>query len=107
MLSQVIVVSPGLPQFNLERQLLKSYYDRHYGHGFSYAYLVPGLTRVVQAAGRLLRSEQDRGVITLVGRRFQDPRYARFLPEDWSGGDPRTMLREDPVQAVKEFFDLQ
>ncbi len=51
MLSQVIVVSPGLPQYNLERELLKGYYDEFYEHGFAYAYLIPGLTRVVQAAG--------------------------------------------------------
>ena len=106
MLSQVIVVSPGLPQFNLERELLKGYFQEFYEHGFSYAYLIPGLTRVVQAAGRLLRSEQDRGVIALIGRRFLDARYARLLPEEWTQGDPRTMLREDPEAAVREFFQL-
>ncbi len=58
MLSQVIVVSPGLPQYNLERELLKGYYQEFYEHGFGYAYLIPGLTRVVQAAGRLLRSDE-------------------------------------------------
>ena len=105
MLSQVIVVSPGLPQFNLERELLKHYYQEYYEHGFGYAYLVPGLTRVVQAAGRLLRSAEDRGVITLVGKRFLDPRYARLLPEEWTLGDPTTMLREDPEASVWEFFE--
>jgi DNA excision repair protein ERCC-2 len=105
MLSQVIVVSPALPQFNLERELLKHYYQEYYEHGFGYAYLVPGLTRVVQAAGRLLRSAEDRGVITLVGKRFLDPRYARLLPEEWTLGDPTTMLREDPEAAVREFFE--
>ncbi len=104
MLSQVIVVSPGLPQFNLERELLKAYYQEFYEHGFGYAYLIPGLTRVVQAAGRLLRSADDRGVIILMGKRFLDPRYARLLPEEWTSGDPTTMLREDPEAAIREFF---
>jgi DNA excision repair protein ERCC-2 len=104
MLSQVIVVSPGLPQFNADRQLLKQYYQETYGHGFSYAYLVPGLTRVKQAAGRLLRSETDRGVIVLIGRRFTDSRYARLLPEDWIGDDPNSMLRRDPAAEVAAFF---
>ena len=104
MLSQVIVVSPGLPQYNLERELLKSYYQEIYGHGFGYAYLIPGLTRVVQAAGRLLRSEEDRGVIALLCGRFQDSRYARLLPEEWTDGDPATMVRDDPEAAVREFF---
>jgi DNA excision repair protein ERCC-2 len=105
MLSQVIVISPGLPQFNTERELLKAYYQEYYGHGFGYAYLVPGLTRVVQAAGRIFRSEDDRGVITLIGRRFQDSRYARFLPEEWIDDHPSTMLREDPAAEVRRFFD--
>jgi len=104
MLSQVIVVSPGLPQFNLERELLKAYYQQHHEHAFSYAYLIPGMTRVVQAAGRLIRSDQDRGVIVLICRRFQDPRYARLLPEEWTQGDAATLLRGDPEGEIKTFF---
>ncbi|MCU0303518.1 MAG: hypothetical protein MUC56_05635 [Thermoanaerobaculales bacterium] len=105
MLSQVVVVSPGLPQFNLERELLKAYYQETYGHGFGYAYLIPGMTRVVQAAGRLIRSDTDRGVITLVGRRFLDPRYARLLPEEWlDDEDPQSLVHPDPAAAVREFF---
>ncbi len=105
MLSQVLVVSPGLPQYNLERELLKMYYDEFYEHGFSYAYLVPGLTRVVQAAGRLLRSEHDRGVIVVMGRRFLDPRYARLLPEEWTDGDPSNLVHDDPEAAIRDFFN--
>ncbi len=105
MLSQVVVVSPGLPVFNTERELLKGYYQETYGHGFSYAYLIPGLTRVVQAAGRLIRSATDRGVIVLIGRRFQDGRHARYLPQAWIDGDPMTMLHEDPEFSVRRFFD--
>jgi DNA excision repair protein ERCC-2 len=105
MLSQVIVVSPGLPQYNLERELLRGYYQEFYDHGFGYAYLVPGLTRVVQAAGRLLRSDEDRGVIVVMGRRFLDPRYMRLLPEEWTFGDPEALTYEDPEQAIREFFE--
>jgi DNA excision repair protein ERCC-2 len=105
MLSQVIVVSPGLPQYNLERELLKGYYQEFYEHGFGYAYLVPGLTRVVQAAGRLIRSDEDRGVIVVMGRRFLDPRYMRLLPEEWTFGDPEALTFEDPEAAIREFFE--
>jgi DNA excision repair protein ERCC-2 len=104
MLSQVIVVSPGLPQYNLERELLKGYYQEFYDHGFAYAYLVPGLTRVVQAAGRLLRSDDDRGVIVVMGKRFLDPRYARLLPEEWTFGDPTSLTFEDPAAEIDKFF---
>ncbi len=105
MLSQVVVVSPGLPQFNLERELLKAYYQETYEHGFGYAYLIPGMTRVVQAAGRLIRSDTDRGVITFVGKRFLDSRYARLLPEEWVDEDPSSLLHPDPEEAVRDFFD--
>ena len=105
MLSQVIVVSPGLPQLSTERELLKAYYQEFYGHGFGYAYLVPGLTRVVQAAGRIFRSAEDRGVIVLMCRRFQDPRYSRLLPAEWTDDDPSSLLREDPAAEVRRFFD--
>ncbi len=105
MLSAVFVVSPGLPQFDTERQILKAYYEKAYSHGFSYAYLIPGMTRVIQAAGRLIRSETDRGVIVLIGRRFQDGRHARYLPADWTGGDPSTLLAEDPEFSIRRFFD--
>lgn len=104
MLSQVIVVSPGLPQYNLERELLKQYYRERYGRGFEYAYLVPGMTRVVQAAGRLIRSPEDRGVIALLCRRFLDHRYAALLPREWTGGDPESLRLPDPVAAVRSFF---
>jgi DNA excision repair protein ERCC-2 len=105
MLSQVMVVSPGLPQFNIERELLKAYYQETYEHGFGYAYLIPGMTRVVQAAGRLIRSDTDRGVITFIGRRFLDSRYARLLPEEWVDEDPRSLLHPEPERAVREFFE--
>ncbi len=105
MLSEVIVVSPGLPQVEPERELLREYFDREYGRGFEYAFLLPGLRRVVQAAGRLIRSEHDRGVITLVGRRFAQPRYAAFLPHYWTDGDVRGLVADDPVAAVRAFFE--
>jgi len=104
MLSQVMVVSPGLPLYNLEREMLKAYYAAHYGRGFEYAYLVPGMTRVVQAAGRLIRSATDRGTIVLLCRRFLDRRYAALLPDEWIDGDPSALLHPDPVAAVRAFF---
>ncbi|NOZ78275.1 MAG: ATP-dependent DNA helicase [Acidobacteria bacterium] len=106
MLSQVMVVSPGLPQFNSERELLREFYRRTYGHGFAYAYLIPGMTRVVQAAGRLIRSAEDRGTIILLGRRFLRPQYLQLLPEDWvDEDDPARLIFEDPQAALRTFFD--
>jgi len=104
MLSEVIVVSPGLPQVGPERELLKQFFQDRYERGFEYAYLIPGMTRVVQAAGRLIRSEQDRGAIILLCRRFLRRPYLSLLPEDWSGGDGSCLRFPDPVAAVREFF---
>ncbi len=104
MLSEVIVVSPALPQVGPERELLKEYFDARYERGFEYAYLVPGMTRVVQAAGRLIRSADDQGAIVLVCRRFLRDPYAALLPHDWTGGHTETLRREDPVAAVHRFL---
>jgi len=104
MLSEVIIVSPALPRFNAEQELLRAFFQQRYGHGFSYAYLIPGMTRVIQAAGRLIRSAEDRGVIVLIGRRFQDSRHARYLPAEWMDGDPSSLLSEDPEFMVRRFF---
>ncbi len=104
MLSEVIVVSPALPQVGPERELLKGYFNDRYERGFEYAYLVPGMTRVVQAAGRLIRSAADRGAIVLVCKRFLRDPYASLLPLDWTGGIPTTLRLDDPVAAVRAFF---
>ena len=104
-LSAVFVVSPGLPQVEPERDLLREYFQREYGDGFGYAYLVPGLRRVVQAAGRLIRGADDRGVVMLVGRRFLQRRYAEHLPWDWTGDNVRDLKAIDPAAEVRAFFD--
>ncbi|NOZ95202.1 MAG: ATP-dependent DNA helicase [Acidobacteria bacterium] len=107
MLSQVLVVSPGLPQFGTERQLLRDWYRDRYGQGFAYAYLIPGMTRVIQAAGRLIRSADDRGVIVLLGRRFAQRQYLELLPEDWVGEDPSDLFPENPEEAIRRFFEQE
>jgi DNA excision repair protein ERCC-2 len=104
MLSEVIVVSPGLPQVGPERELLREYFEDRYERGFAYAYLIPGMTRVVQAAGRLIRSAEDRGVIVLICRRFLAEPYASLLPTDWTGGDPSSLQQEAPAARVRAFF---
>ena len=104
MLSEVMVVSPALPQVGPERELLKQYFDDRYERGFEYAYLIPGMTRVIQAAGRLIRSAEDRGVIALVCRRFLTQPYVSLLPADWTAGDASLLHREDPAAEVRAFF---
>ena len=83
-LSGVIIVSPALPQVSFERELMRRYYEEHYGKGFEFAYLYPGMNRVIQSVGRLIRSETDRGVAVLVCQRFAQTQYSTLFPPDWS-----------------------
>ena len=78
-----IIVGVGLPQLSLERDLLKTYFAEHDHDGFAYAYQYPGLNRVMQAAGRVIRTEQDRGVILLIDQRLTQSRYTRLFPPEW------------------------
>lgn len=107
LLSGVFVVSPALPQVSFERELLRRYFDEEEDAGFDYAYLQPGMTRVVQAAGRLIRSETDRGVIALLCRRFVEEPYASRLPRDWYTESPRELVTDRPAEAIREFFALR
>ncbi len=83
MLKAVVVISPCLPSVSLEQKLLQNYFDERFDRGFEYSFVVPGMTRVVQAAGRLIRSSTDRGVIVLMGKRFRSKLYQRHMPRDW------------------------
>jgi DNA excision repair protein ERCC-2 len=105
LLSGVFVVSPALPQVSFERELLRRYFEENEEAGFDYAYLQPGMTRVVQAAGRLIRSETDRGVIALICHRFLEEPYARYLPRDWYAETPEELVTHDPASEIREFFE--
>jgi DNA excision repair protein ERCC-2 len=105
LLSAVFVVSPALPQVSFERELLRRYFDDQEEAGFDYAYLQPGMTRVVQAAGRLIRSETDRGVIALVCARFMEEPYVSRLPRDWYDETPSELVTRRPAEEIREFFE--
>jgi len=107
MLSGVIVVGPALPQVSFEQELLKTYYDEQYGAGFEFAYLIPGMTRVVQSAGRVIRSENDIGAIALLCKRFTQESYTRFFPSDWYDETPRELVSRKAASEIREFFEAK
>lgn len=79
----VVIVGVGVPQIGLERDLIKQYFDEQNGSGFAYAYQYPGFNRVLQATGRVIRTETDQGVIVLIDERFTHARYRQLFPAHW------------------------
>lgn len=78
-----VIVGVGLPRVSLERDLLARYYGEGDADGFLYSYVYPGMTRILQAVGRVIRTETDRGVAILIDDRFAEPRYRMLFPEHW------------------------
>jgi DNA excision repair protein ERCC-2 len=107
MLSGVMVIGPALPQVSFEQELLKQYYDEQYGAGFEFAYLIPGMTRVVQSAGRVIRSETDVGIIALFCKRFTQQMYAQYFPADWYEESPRELVSRRAASEIQAFFETK
>lgn len=78
-----VIVGVGLPQIGLEQDMIRDYYDRRDGRGFDYAYRYPGMNKVLQAAGRVIRDESERGVVVLIDQRFTSSAYRPLLPQHW------------------------
>jgi Rad3-related DNA helicase len=80
-----VVVGTGLPQVCNSQEILKNYFDREMENGFAYAYMYPGFNKVLQSAGRVIRTVNDRGVILLLDERFLTGQYDGLFPEEWKG----------------------
>jgi DNA excision repair protein ERCC-2 len=100
----VFVVGTPLPTFDIERETMRKYYDEHYREGFGYAYAYPAMAKAVQSAGRVIRTEQDRGVIVLMDVRFMDPEYSKSMPSDWFATSPRELVSKSILRDVSEFW---
>ena len=79
-----LIIGTGLPQVCNEREILKNYFDQKGLYGFDYAYRYPGMNKVLQAAGRVIRTEDDRGVILLLDERFQREKGKEIFPKEWA-----------------------
>ena len=100
----VAVVGPCLPPPTAERRLLAAHFDERSDRGAEAAYAVPGMNSVIQAAGRVLRTPEDRGVVALLGRRFLREPYRSLLPEDWLQGGTLEERVGDPAEVARLFF---
>lgn len=97
-----IIVGTGLPQIGNEREILKNYYDKKSQEGFDYAYRYPGMNKVLQAAGRVIRTTEDRGVIVLLDERFLESSYLSLFPREWS--DYRICDKDNVKQMASDFW---
>lgn len=96
------VVGAGIPQVGPERELLKQYFDRNGENGFDYAYRYPGMNKVLQAAGRVIRTTEDTGVILLLDERFRNREYRELFPREWE--DCRIVQRSSLPAVMNEFW---
>ena len=96
-----VIVGTGLPQISNEREILKNYYDTKSGNGFDYAFRYPGMNKVLQAAGRVIRTDEDRGVILLLDERFLQRDYDGLYPREWAD---RTVCSLDTVEETVRAF---
>src|SRR3989344_8375379 len=99
------VVGPPLPGFDFERERMKDYYETSYQAGFDYAYTFPAMAKAVQAAGRVIRSETDKGVIILMDDRFLEKSYGQSLPLDWFLQSPRELVSKSILNDIRYFWE--
>ena len=98
-----VIVGTGLPQISNEREILMRYYDERAGAGFDYAYRFPGMNKVLQAAGRVIRTTEDVGVIELLDERFLKSDYRGLFPREW---EQRRICNVNEVeQMLAEFWE--
>ncbi len=98
-----IIVSVGLPQMNPEQELIRTFYQEERGQGFQFAYQIPGMNKVLQAAGRVIRDAQDKGFVLLLDERFELPSVQRFFPPHWLA-HRKANTNEQLIQQVKQFW---
>ena len=97
-----IIVGVGLPQLSFERNLIRDYHDAKGENGYEFSYVNPGMNRVMQAVGRVIRSEHDKGIILLIDDRFLQRRYRDLFKHEWS--DYQVVTSQDDVRFLSEKF---
>jgi hypothetical protein len=97
LLKAVIIVGIPLSRPTKEVEALIAYYDRKYGRGWDYGYLVPAFNKVLQGAGRAIRTMTDRGAIIFLDERFSNPQYQRLFPPEWNV--KTTLIWHKPLES--------
>lgn len=98
-----VIVGTGLPQVCNEREILKGYFDENGSNGFDYAYRYPGMNKVLQAAGRVIRTADDLGIVALLDERFLQFYYRKMFPREWNNFE--TVSVDTIAKRVEKFWD--
>jgi DNA excision repair protein ERCC-2 len=99
-----IIVGVGLPQICLERDIIREHFSSTNAQGFEYAYVYPGMNKVLQAAGRVIRTEEDKGIVFLIDERFSRSGYRKLMPSEWTDIN-WIKNKKDIENTVKDFWD--
>jgi DNA excision repair protein ERCC-2 len=99
-----IIFGVGLPGLSNEKNIIKEYFDTQTEQGYDYAYTYPGMNNVLQAVGRVIRTEEDMGVAVLVDDRYGTPQYRALFPKHWNtvqyAGNPKSL-----AEILRRFWD--
>ena len=107
MAEAAIIVGVPLPMVCVENELLRAYYESSENRGFEFAYLYPGMRRAIQAAGRVIRNETDRGIILLLDRRYAQREYQRLLPQHWYKQSPGELVCKEWEETIRSMFHMK
>jgi DNA excision repair protein ERCC-2 len=102
MLSGVLVVGVAMPMYNPYNELLRSHFDEHFDEGFDYAYTYPGMNKVIQAVGRVIRTKEDMGVAILFDDRYDHRKYKELFPKHWS--HYKRLNKNEFIQSALKLF---
>lgn len=101
------IVGPPLPMFSWERLQIQRYYQKNYQAGIEYAAIYPAMAKVIQAAGRIIRSEKDKGLIVLLDCRFLEKKYADCMPKDWYENHPNEKVSTTILADIEAFWQTE
>lgn len=101
------IVGPPLPIFDWEREQMKNYYDARYKEGKEYAYIYPAMAKAIQAAGRVIRTETDKGLIVLLDNRFLHPTYSQCMPKDWFDQTSGELVSQSILKEIASFWNQE
>ncbi|MHA1448806.1 MAG: ATP-dependent DNA helicase [Candidatus Hodarchaeales archaeon] len=105
LLEGTFLIGPGLPAYNFENELIRKYFDKKYnGEGWRFAYMYPGMNRIIQAAGRSIRTMKDKGLIILLGNRFSKREYSNLFPGYWYRDLPEELIKTDYLGDISKFW---